>query len=59
MKGFRTIAYGLLIAGLALLSNDAMVAFFAEHLPWVGGFVGTGIVALRALTNSPIFKKWA
>jgi hypothetical protein len=56
-KGFKTVAFGVLLAALAVFSNAEMQQFVAEHLPEVGGFVGTIVVILRALTNSPIGKK--
>jgi hypothetical protein len=57
MKGFKTFAFGVLIAATAVLSSPEVQAFVGEHLPEVGAAVGTAIVILRALTNSPIFKK--
>jgi len=56
MKGWRTIAYGALIAGISVLSSPEVAAFVADHLPAVGGLLGTGVIILRALTNSSIFK---
>lgn len=57
MKGMKTVVFGLFIAALSVLSNADMQAWFAEYLPWVGGMTGTAIIILRAITNSPIFKK--
>ena len=59
MKGFKMFSFGLLTAALAVFSNDAMQAFFAEHMEMVGVSVGTVIIILRALTDSPMFKKRA
>lgn len=59
VKGFKTIAFGILTAALAVFSSPEMQAFFAEHMKLIGGGVGTIIIILRALTDSPIFKKWA
>ena len=56
MKGFKTIAYGLLIAGIAIFSNGEMQEYFALHIPTIGGLLGTGVIVLRALTSSAIFK---
>jgi hypothetical protein len=55
-SGFKTVAFGVLIALIAVFSSAEMQVFFAENLPMVGGFVGTAIVILRAITNSSIFK---
>jgi len=57
MKGFKTVAFGVLIAAISVLSNPEMQAFVADHLPEVGGMIGTAIVVLRAITTSAIFKK--
>ncbi|KKM09344.1 hypothetical protein LCGC14_1722990 [marine sediment metagenome] len=57
VKGFKTIAFGVLTAVLAVFSSPEMQAFFAEHMKVIGGSVGTIIVVLRALTDSPMFKK--
>ena len=59
MTGFKTFLYGLAIAGLALLSNEEMAAFFAKHIEWVGTLTGTGIIILRALTTNAIFNRGA
>ncbi len=55
-SGFKTVAFGVLVALIAIFSSPDMQAFFAEYMPWVGGLVGTVIVILRALTNSTIFE---
>ncbi len=55
-SGFKTVAFGVLIALIAIFSSPDMQAFFAENLPWLGGLVGTIIVVLRAVTDSSIFK---
>jgi len=57
VKGFKTILFGVLVAAISVLSNPEMQAFVAEHLPEVGGMIGTAIVVLRAVTTSAIFKK--
>ena len=57
MKGFKTIAYGALLAALSILSNPEMQIWVGENLPYVGSGIATGIIILRALTNSPMFKK--
>ncbi len=57
MKGWKTVALGVLIADLSVFSSADMQAWFGANLPVVGGAVGTIIVILRALTTSPIFRK--
>ncbi len=57
LKGKKTVIFGLLTAALAIFSNADMQVFFAEHMELVGGAVGTVIVILRALTDSPMFRK--
>lgn len=57
MKGYKTVIFGLLIALTSVLSNADMQAFVGEHLPYLGGLVGTMIVILRAVTSSPVFQK--
>ncbi len=59
VKGFRTIAFGVLTAALAVFSSPEIQAFFAEHMELIGGGVGTIIIILRALTDSPMFRKAA
>lgn len=55
-NGFKTVIFGLLIAGISILSNAEMQAFISANLPWVGSGVATAIVILRALTSSAIFN---
>lgn len=57
MKGFKTVAFGVMIAVLSVASSPEMQAFVAENLPTVGTALGTLVVVLRAVTNSPMFKK--
>jgi len=57
MRGFKTVAFGVLLAATSILSNQEMALFISEHLPSVGGAIGTIIVVLRAITSSSIFKK--
>ena len=56
-KGWKTVAYGVLIGLLGLLTNEDMAAFLAEHVKWIGPLIGTGVVVLRAVTSSPVFEK--
>lgn len=56
MKGWKTVAFGVILALISVFSNQEMVNFITDHFPWVGGSVGTVIVALRFLTTTPIFK---
>ncbi len=55
-SGFKTVAYGVAIALISVLSSSEVAAFVAENLPVVGGLLGTGVVILRAITGSSIFK---
>ena len=57
MKGFKTIIYGVLIALIAVLGDDSVKLFVSENFAAVGGLLGTGVVVLRAVTNSAMFKK--
>ena len=57
ISGFKTVAYGVLIGGIAVLGDADVQAFIAAHIPSIGAMVGTGIVILRALTSSAIFSK--
>lgn len=56
MKGFKTIAFGLALGLVSLLSNPEMQAFIAQHIPSIGGSIGGMIIFLRFITTSPIFK---
>ena len=58
MKGFKTVAFGVLVALLSLLSNATpeWQAFVAAHIPVLGSITGVLVVVLRAITDSPIFK---
>lgn len=56
IKGWRTTAYGVLIGVIGAFSTPEMTAFIAEHLGWLSSIIGGGIVVLRALTTSAIFK---
>ena len=57
IKGFKTVAFGVLTAVLSLFSSPDMQAWVAEYLPFVGTALGVAVVWLRYLTNSPMFKK--
>lgn len=56
MKGWKTVAFGVLLAGVAILSNADMQAFISQHIPAIGGSLGVIVIALRAVTNTDIFK---
>ncbi len=56
-KGWKTAALGLAVFLISVFSGAELKAFVAEHLPEVGGALGTIVIVLRAFTNSPIFKK--
>ena len=55
LKGYRTIIFGVLIAGLGTLTA-------ASFIPWVGemwggvafAVVGVVILALRTITDTPV-----
>lgn len=55
MKGLKTILYGIAIMALSAFSDQAVADFVAEHLPWVGGGLGLGVIILRAITTSSVF----
>lgn len=57
MKGFKTVAFGVVLAALSILSNEEMRAFVAGYMPEIGSSIGAMIIFLRWLTTSPIFKK--
>ena len=72
MKGFKTFFYGLAIAllspllaylesikaGLGECGVDPVTNAEICSLPWwVGTAIGLGIIGLRALTNSSMFKE--
>ena len=57
VRGFKTFVFGAALVALAALSNDAVQAFIADNLAWLEAGTGTIVIILRALTNSPIFKK--
>ncbi|KKL90576.1 hypothetical protein LCGC14_1903260 [marine sediment metagenome] len=59
MKGWKTIAFGILVAVLGALSSADMQSWVLENFEWTTGGLGTIIVILRALTTSSIFKKEA
>lgn len=56
MKGFKTIAFGITLILTAVFSDAAVQAFVAEHFQVVGSSIGVIVIALRAITNSGIFK---
>ena len=59
MKGWKTIAFGILVAVLGALSSADMQTWIIENFEWASGGLGTAIIILRTLTTSPIFKKGA
>ena len=59
MKGWKTVAFGVLVAALGALSDTDMQSWVLENFEWTAGGLGTIIVILRALTTSSIFKKEA
>ena len=59
IKGWKTVAFGVLLAVLAIFSSPDMQAWAAQYIPELGVGAGTIIIILRALTSSPIFKREA
>ena len=57
LKGFKTVAFGAILALLAIFSDPDMQAWVAENIPAVGSVISVIIVTLRALTSSSIFKR--
>ncbi len=57
IKGFKTVAFGVMTAALSLLSGPEFAAWVGENLPWVGGALGAAVVWLRYLTSSPMFRR--
>ncbi len=57
MKGFKTVVYGVLIALLAIFGDETVQQFVNENFQAVGVFLGTGVILLRTITSSPIFKQ--
>lgn len=57
MKGWKTVAFGILVAVLGAISDADTQIWITENLPWVSGGLGTAIIILRALTTSAIFSK--
>ena len=55
LRGFKTVAAGVAIALTAVASNPEMQAFIAEHIPSIGGAIGTLMIVLRMHTSSTIF----
>lgn len=56
LKGWKTIVYAGAVFLTGALSSPEMTAWIADNLPMASGAVALGIVILRAITTSPIFK---
>lgn len=56
IKGWKTLAFAGLTGLLAMFSTPEMGFWVAENLAWFGPLMSGFVVALRALTNSSIFK---
>ena len=56
LAGFKTVIFGVVVAATAVFSNPEMQLFISEHIPAIGGAIGTIVVVLRAVTSSGIFK---
>lgn len=57
MKGWKTLAFAIIMGAIAALSDVGVQQYVAANLPWLGPMLATAVVVLRALTTSPIFKK--
>jgi len=57
MKGFKTVAFGVVLALSSIFANEQMITFITTHLPWVGSSIGGITIVLRAITSSAIFNK--
>ena len=57
IKGYKTLAMAIILGLITALSSAEMQQYVATNLTWLGPILGTGIVMLRALTTTPIFKK--
>jgi hypothetical protein len=59
IKGWKTVAFGLatalLPAGLTFLGGVDWTSIGIS--PWLAGLIGAAIIALRAVTNTPVGKK--
>jgi len=56
-QGWKTIVFGIMLVLLSLFTNEEMVAYMSEYMPWLVGSIGVIVLILRTLTKSPIFKK--
>ena len=55
-SGWKTVVYGAAIALTAVFSSPDVQVFISNNIPAIGGVVGLGVVILRTITSSPIFK---
>jgi len=56
MKGFKTFGYGILIALIAVISDETVKTFVNENFATVGSVLGGLVILLRSVTSSSIFK---
>lgn len=56
LKGWKTVAFGVLLALTTLFSSPEMQVFIGENIPWLGPVTATIVVVLRAVSTSAIFN---
>lgn len=56
LKGFRTAIFGGSVIALGLLENAQIINLIEAYAPQFAMFVGTGIIVLRFVTTSSMFK---
>lgn len=54
MKGIKTLTFGALVGLSGLLANEEFKAFLIDNYGFTAAGLGTVIVVLRALTDSPM-----
>lgn len=57
MKGFRTVAFNLLMAVVTITGATLSPELVEQFVEAIVGVWAAGNVLLRAVTNSPMFKK--
>jgi len=56
-QGWKTVVFGVMLVLLALFTNEEMVSYIEDYIPWLFGSIGIIVIILRTLTKSPIFEK--
>ena len=57
IKGFKTFLLGATVVLGALWGDETVKTYVTANYEVVGSIIGGLIIALRAMTSSPIFKK--